>query len=68
MTWHKIDDPDHPAPKDRPIILAGQWDGFGQSGAWDIQTGEWLINRFPFVGNNGPTHWMHIPPLPGETP
>ena len=52
------------APKNRPIVLAGQWDGFGQSGEWDIQIGTWLINRFPFIGNNAPTHWMPLPEPP----
>ncbi len=57
MTWHRIDDPEHPAPRDKPLLLAGRWDGLGQSGDWDIQIGQWLTSRFMFVGNNGPTHW-----------
>jgi hypothetical protein len=55
------------APKDRPIMLAGQWGGFGQSGEWDIQIGTWLINRFQHVGTDVPTHWMLLP-KPPEAP
>ena len=57
-TWRPIET----APKDRQIILAGQWDGPYQSRAWDIQIGEWLAKRFPWVGHTGPTHWAPIEP------
>lgn len=55
------------APKDMPVLLAGQWDGIGQSHKWDIQIGRYLINRFPFVGQRGPTHWMLLPDPPEES-
>lgn len=56
--WKTIDS----APKDRPILLAGRWDGQFQSGNWDYCIGEWLVNRFPFVGESGPTHWKELEP------
>jgi hypothetical protein len=52
------------APKTHRILLAGQWDGEYQSGEWDIQIGEWLIDRFQFVGNKNATHWMPLPDPP----
>jgi hypothetical protein len=45
------------APKDRNIMLAGQW----LSGEWDVQIGQWLVNRFPFVGQGQPTRWAEVP-------
>ena len=48
------------APKDRELLLAGQWN---LTGNWDIQIGQWLINRFPFIAD-GPHYWMPLPPHP----
>lgn len=61
MKWKPIET----ASKDQEIILAGQWNGFGQSGQWDIKIGRWLVNRFPHIGSTGkPTHWMPLPEPP----
>lgn len=48
------------APKDCEILLAGQW----LSGSWQVTTGQWLINRWRFVGEGQPTHWMSLPEPP----
>ena len=50
------------APKDRVILLAGQWN----SGEWEVKADQWLVNRWPFVGQGQPTHWMPLPAPPNE--
>lgn len=64
LEWQLIET----APKDRDILLAGKYDGIGQSGRWDMQVGRFLANRFPFVGNKGPTHWAKLPNGPDGSP
>ena len=53
------------APHNRPILLAGKWDNFMKPGSWEFGIGQWLVTRFPFIGN-GPTHWMPLPEPPIE--
>ena len=48
------------APKYQVVLLAGRW----LSGRWEVATGEWLISRWPFVGEGQPTHWMPLPAPP----
>lgn len=57
--WQPIDS----APKDCEIILAGQW----RSGQWEVRSGQWLINRWPFVGEGQPTHWRPLPSPPADS-
>lgn len=54
--WQPIES----APKDKPIILTGQWN----SGKWEVICDQWLLNRFPFVGWGQPTNWRPLPPPP----
>ncbi len=49
------------APKDREIILAGQW---LMTGGWEVRSGQWLATRWPFVGQGQPTLWQPLPPPP----
>jgi len=52
--WQLIDT----APKDKDILLAGQW----LSGTWDFHVGRYLVSRWPFVGQGQPTHWKELIP------
>lgn len=61
MEWKPIES----APKDREIILAGQW---ALSGNWDVKVGQYLATRWPFVGERQPSHWMPLPPPPTPEP
>lgn len=53
------------APDDGCDILLG---GAYINGHWDVQIGFWAAHRkpdgWPIVGENGPTHWMPLPPPP----
>ena len=75
MTWHRIDDPDHPAPRDGTTILVFRhihgWNVVGTAHWEELPApvgGGWLsqgISDPP--GNLGlghPTHWAAIPPPP----
>lgn len=48
------------APKDRVILLAGRF----LSGAWEVISGEWLVTRWPYVGQGQPSHWQPLPEPP----
>lgn len=70
--WHRIDDPDHPAPRDgtRILLFRASLKDPMQTGRY-INTG-WAISaaggKFHYLPTDWPTHWMHIPPPPGATP
>ena len=61
MDWQPIET----APKDQEILLASRRGRFDPRG-WEIRIGQWLINRFPFVGSGQPTHWAPLPFPPKE--
>lgn len=67
--WHRIDDPDHPPPKDgtRVLLCLAGWKPFVGAGYYsetysdDERTvgWEWELNARP-------SHWAALPPPPAE--
>lgn len=72
MTWHRIDDPENPAPKDGTEILLGYFDLPGQRGYeiawWNSWKKLWHSGRGLLLaaGPFSPTHWMSLPPPPAR--
>jgi hypothetical protein len=69
--WFRIDDPEHPPPKDGTSVLVVAPDSDGVLRAWvaDFTPGdEWVMDdaegRWTYLD---PTHWRPLPALP-ETP
>ena len=73
MQWHRIDDPEHPAPKDGTKFLA-VFDGT------KVLVTHWIDNsksQYPWAGwkppsmkvvkDGTPTHWHPLPPAPEQT-
>ena len=64
MTWHLIDDPDHPPPRKAVLVYEpgrkNTWAAYQRDGRW-FYWGDGLEReiRYPLY------HWMHIPPPPG---
>ena len=64
MTWHKIDDPDHPPPKDGTRIMLGWARGFVGAG-WYYPKGKiWQTDRAGV--SSYPTHWQSLPSPPKD--
>jgi hypothetical protein len=66
-SWHRIDDPDNPPPKDGTKILA--YDGIGTFTVEWHSCG-WMgseVDGDPLPSDDLPiTHWMHLPQPPKE--
>lgn len=74
-TWHRIDDPDNPPPKDGTVIWAWHVAKLNQHAAFDanIKKAQWLPDceewRVEGVGGNVPpviSHWMSLPTPPED--
>jgi hypothetical protein len=57
FTAYPIDDPEHPVPKDRQVMLfgAGRW----SDGYWLKEPGTWIVGSCYFIEDQ-PTHWAEI--------
>lgn len=65
MTWHRIDDPEHPAPKDGTLIVGAWW--HPTRGAWAARDVRWTGVEWecPYDSHYLPPDvWKHLPEPP----